>query len=290
MNWLLLIFLFLSGLAVGSFLNCVIYRLHTGESFLKGFSHCPHCRHKLNWRDLVPVLSFVFLKGKCRYCHQKISLQYPIIEISTAAIFLLIFNFQFSIWNQSLSLLVIAPQLSNQLQPYGESLSGSAIFNFLNLIYYWLISCFLIIIFVYDLKHLIIPDKVVYPAIAIVFFNNFLISGFRFQVSGFMINIYSALGAAGFFFLIWFFSKGKWLGFGDVKLVFLMGLLLGFPNILSAVFLAFFIGAIMGIGLIAAGKKKLSSQVPFGPFLVFGTFLSLFLGDNFIDLYLNLIL
>ncbi len=231
------LFIFILGLAVGSFLNCVIYRLETGGSFLRGRSFCPHCKHFLGWPDLIPVLSFLILKGRCRYCHKKISFQYPLVEIATGLLFLLIFNFQFSIFN-------------------------------------YLIAPFLVIIFVYDLKHFIIPDEVIYPAIAIAAICNF--SAWP-----------SALGAAAFFGAIVLISRGKWMGVGDIKLGFLMGLILGWPNILVALFLAFLIGAIIGVGLIVSGKKTLKSEVPFGPFLVTGTIISLFWGQKIINCYLN---
>ena len=275
------IFYFLLGLAVGSFLNSVIYRLHSGESFLKGFSHCPHCKHRLDWKDLIPLLSFIILKGKCRYCHQKISFQYPLVELTTGILFLFPFFF---------------PHLY---------LTSDRLLNMNELLFYWVSSCFLIIIFVYDLKHYIIPDKIIYPAIVITFLYQFLKSlefenwnlfgiwdlpacaGGEF---GILKPILSALFASVFFLMIVIFSRGKWMGMGDVKLAFFMGLFLGFPNILAALFLAFFIGAIIGLGLIISGKKKLSSEVPFGPFLVSGTFLALFLGQDIIDWYINLFL
>jgi len=253
----LLVFIF--GLVVGSFLNCVIYRLEVGGSFLKGRSFCPHCKHILSWQDLIPVFSFLFLKGKCRYCSQKISLQYPLVEIATGLLFLLIFNFQFSIFN-------------------------------------YLIACFLIVIFVYDLKNYIIPDKVIYPAIALAFlyqiFSNFKfpisITNFKFLITNFYFPFLSAIGMAIFFLTIVLISRGKWMGWGDVKMVFFMGLFLGSPKILVALFLAFFIGASVGLILIFLGKKTLKSEVPFGPFLVTGTFLAMFFGERIIDWYLNL--
>jgi len=244
--------IFIFGLIVGSFLNCVIYRLEEGKSFLKGRSFCPHCKHKLIWQDLIPIFSFLILRGKCRYCQKKISWQYPTIEIATGLLFLSIFIFHFSIFNL-------------------------------------IIACFLIIIFVYDLKHYIIPDKVIYPAIiiALIFNFQFLIVN-EFPI--FKFSILSALGAAAFFLLIVLISRGKWMGVGDIKLAFLMGLILGFPNILVALFLAFFIGAIIGIGLLIIGKKTLKSEVPFGPFLVVGTFLAMFFGENLINWYFSLFL
>ncbi len=266
---LIVIVVFLLGLCVGSFLNCVIYRLWHKESFLKGRSYCPKCKQVLSWYDLIPVLSFLLLRGKCRYCQKKISWQYPLVEISTGLIFFLILNFQFLIFNE--------------FEPFGGSVT--AIFNFqtLNLFYYLLIACFLIVIFVYDLKHYIIPDKIIFPAIGIAFLYQLI---FNWVILGTYLG--AAFGAAAFFLFIVLVSQGKWMGLGDVKLVFLIGLLLGFPNILVALFLAFFIGAIIGIGLIIFGKKKLKSEVPFGPFLVGGTFVAMFFSQNLINWYLNL--
>ena len=211
------VFIFLLGLAVGSFLNVVICRLENKEPIIFGRSHCPKCGAVLKWFDLIPLLSFLLQRGRCRYCHKKISFQYPMVEIFTGAIFLLIFNFQFSIFNL-------------------------------------LIACFLIIIFVYDLKHYIIPDKVIFPAILLALVFNWS-------------NILSAVLASGFFLSLVLVSKGKWLGLGDVKLAALMGLILGWPNILLALFLSFLSGAIVGLGLIALGRKSIKSQIPFGPFL-----------------------
>ena len=261
----------LFGLVMGSFLNCIIYRLQTGEGFLKGRSFCPHCRHELSWQDLIPIFSFLILKGRCRYCRKPISWQYPLVELATGIIFLLI------VWNLE----------------FGTCLE----FGIWNLLFYLLISCFLIIIFVYDLKHYIIPDAVIYPAIAIAFlyqlfrmlnFVNWNLFGIWNVESGILRPISSAFLASLFFLAIVFLSQGKWMGLGDVKLAFLMGLFLGFPNILVALFLAFFIGAIIGIGLIISGKRTLKSEVPFGPFLITGTFIALFWGNQITNWYLSL--
>ena len=153
---------FLFGLAVGSFLNCIIYRLETNQSFVRGRSFCPYCHHILSWQDLIPLLSFLILKGKCRYCQRPISFQYPLIEMATGIIFV--------------------------------SIPGQLLFfDSLNTLFYWIISCSLVIIFVYDLKYYIIPDKVVYPVIAIALIYNlqFLISK---QFSNFNYLILSAIG------------------------------------------------------------------------------------------------
>jgi leader peptidase (prepilin peptidase) / N-methyltransferase len=243
-------FIFLLGLVIGSFLNCVIFRLEREESFLKGRSCCPNCKHTLSWLDLVPVFSFLFLGGKCRYCKKPISWQYPLVEISTAILFVLVAYFSFP--------------------------------DFLATSYLLLATSLLAVIFIFDFKHYTIPDGAIFFAIAI--------SGIWALVSGQLLNyLGSALGAALFFLFIFLISKGKWMGFGDVKLAFFMGLFLGFPKILVALFLAFIIGAIIGVCLIIFGKKKFSSEVPFGPFLIIGTFLALFFGEKLITWYLGLI-
>jgi len=173
------------------------------------------------------------------------------VEISTAAIFLLIFNFQFSIFN-------------------------------------FILACFLIVIFVYDLKHYIIPDKVIYPAIAVALACSTLkVAPLTFNVEHAVEYALSAFGAAAFFLAIVLISRGKWMGVGDIKLAFLMGLILGYPNILVALFLAFLIGAIIGVGLMVFGKKTIKSEVPFGPFLVAGTFIALFFGKEIINWYVQ---
>jgi len=171
----------------------------------------------------------------------------------------------------------------------------------LNLFFLFTIASFLIIIFVYDLKHYIIPDKVIFPAIGFVFlyqlfeifefriFNLFRISDLGFRILAPLTNYFVvALGTATLFLAIVLITKGKGMGIGDIKLAFLMGLLLGWPSIFVALFLAFLIGAIIGIGLILTHKKTLKSEIPFGPFLVTGTFIALFWGEKLINFYLNL--
>ncbi len=253
----ILFFTFFLGLAVGSFLNCLIYRLESGESFLKGRSFCPKCKHLLSWKDLIPILSFVFLKGKCRYCQQKISLQYPLVEISTAILFL-------------------APHFFYQN------------FNFFELFFYWIFVSCSIVIFVYDLKNYSIPDKVLLFAIfSALIYRLFRAWNFgKWEFSEILIPILSATFSSLFFFLIWFFSRGKWMGQGDIELVFFLGLILGWPKILVALLIAFFSGATIGLGLVMAGKKSLKSEIPFAPFLVGATIFSLFFGQKIVDWYL----
>src|SRR3989344_3307701 len=185
---------FLICLCIGSFLNVVILRLEKDEGFVKGRSYCPRCRHQLMWLDLIPVVSYLFLQGSCRYCHKKISWQYPLVEIITGLIFLLIFNFT-PILNQFL------------------------IFNFINLLFLFYVTSSLIVIFVYDLKFYLIPDKVLFPAIGVTFlyriFENLFIfdlisnatygspsGSSKFQISNFAYlggYVIAVLIASGFF-------------------------------------------------------------------------------------------
>ena len=264
---------FIFGLIVGSFLNCVIYRLQTDEK-VGGMSrsHCVKCGHILRWYDLIPVLSFLMLRGKCRYCKKPISIQYPLVEIATGLLFVLIFwHWHFGLWIFS---------------DFGFLISG-----LIHYFYYLIISCFLIVIFVYDLKHYIILDKVIYPAIILTLIYqiifNFQFSIFNFQLNNFLYTLFAAVLAAGFFAMLVFGSRGKWMGVGDIKLGFLMGLILGYPQILTGLFLAFLFGAIIGTGLIILKKKTLKSEVPFGPFLVTGTFVAMFWGQQILNWYLN---
>ncbi|MDD2732117.1 MAG: prepilin peptidase [Candidatus Pacebacteria bacterium] len=252
------IIIFVFGLIIGSFLNCVVYRIENKQSFLKGHSYCPFCHHDLAWQDLIPVLSFLFLKGRCRYCRAKISWQYPLIEIFTGSIFLLIIKSQIPV---------------------------SGLYDIINVIFLLVISSFFIIIFAYDLKHFIIPDKILIPAVLAVFLYRISFT----DLDMFLNSIYSGLGASAFFLIIFLLSKGRWIGFGDVKLAFLMGVFLGFPEILTALFFAFAIGAIIGIGLILLKLKDLKSEVPFGPFLILGLFISFFWAENIINWYLGLL-
>ncbi|OGZ68367.1 MAG: hypothetical protein A3D44_01720 [Candidatus Staskawiczbacteria bacterium RIFCSPHIGHO2_02_FULL_42_22] len=266
-------FVFIFGLCIGSFLNVVIYRLEKGEGFVGGRSYCPHCKHSLMWLDLIPVFSFLFLWGKCRYCGKKISVQYPMVEIATGLIFLLIFNFQFS-WPVGASPQVLFNQFS--------------IYQIINILFLWYIASSLIVIFVYDLKFYLILDSVLFPAIIITFLfrllSSFFIGNWVLGIGNFIL---AALIASGFFLLIFLISRGAWMGFGDVKLAILLGLLLGFPNILAGLFLSFFFGAIIGLILMLLQKKGLKSEIPFAPFLIAGTLVSMFFGDRIINWYFN---
>jgi len=259
MSYFIVAFVF--GLFIGSFLNSLAFRLEAiwqavklprGASPYSNRSFCPDCGHLLSFFDLIPIASFLFLRGKCRYCHGNISLRYLLVELTVGLLFGLIFY-----------------SLGNTLYSY----------------YLILISFFLIVIFLYDLRHFIIPDSVLIPAILIALGYLFI-----FDYINLSQYIFSGLGVALFFLLIFVFSKGRWIGFGDVKLGLLVGLMTGFPNVLVALFCAFLLGSLVGILLILFGKKKIKSEVPFGPFLIFGIYIAILFGNSFVDWYLNLIL
>lgn len=257
---------FALGLVIGSFLNALIYRLEKGESVLKGRSYCPRCKHSLAWYDLIPLLSFLLLGGKCRYCKGSISLQYPLVECITGLVFVVLFLHAVPIENLvRLSL----PQVAE-------------------FIYLWAVASAFIVIFVYDVKHYLIPDKVLYPAVGLVLFYQIL-AGVG-NVETLFGAVVSALSASAFFLAIYLVSKGKWMGFGDVKLAFFIGVFLGWPDIVVALFSAFTLGAVVGLLLIAFKKKGLKSEVPFAPFLIIGTAIAFFFGSFILPWYLGLFL
>lgn len=250
---------FLLGLVVGSFLNVVIYRLPRGLNFVKGRSFCPNCRKTIAWYDNLPLFSFIVLRGKCRRCHSPISLRYPVVELLTGIVTVLILNFKFEILNQFL------------------------IFNFKNLIETFLYLVFvwaLIAIFFIDLEHQIIPDETIFPVITL-FLVFSLINNYQLLITNYLP---SAIGAFMFLFLVWAITKGRGMGFGDVKLAFLMGLSLGFPKIILAFYIAFLTGALVGVILVLARKKKFGQQIAFGPFLVLGVIVALIWGEKAINL------
>lgn len=248
---ILLFLLFIFGLFIGSFLNVIIDRLPRNETFLKGRSHCEFCKHTLSWMDLIPFVSFLFLKGKCRYCRKKLSLRYPLFEILTATLFVLT--------TLQLQLFIIHYSL------------------FIILFYLFIVSC-LIVIFFIDLKDGIIPFQIVIPAILITFIYLIFLSP-----ASLLSHLFSGLGAFIFFLLIFLFTRGRGMGFGDVIYAFFMGILLGFPLIILGLYTSFLTGAIISLILILWRKKKFrGSTIPFGPFLVLGTYLSMLWGEQFL--------
>lgn len=264
------LFVFVLGLIVGSFLNVVILRMNTGRSMVKGRSACLRCNTTLSWYELIPVFSFLFQKGKCRSCRTKISFQYPIVEIITAIVFVLLYN-RFIIL-PFISLLVENAVFMRMAQV--PTMTTFALVAGIPFIFSCVIACLLIVITIYDLRHKIIPDTAVIPFIALslcaVVWQSVVIPEYSFVqgiVSGIMIAVP--------FFGLWFFSKGRAMGFGDVKLALGIGWLLGIAQGVTAVMFAFWIGAIVGLFLLAMRRNySMQSEIAFGPFLVIGTFIA----------------
>lgn len=259
----LIIFIF--GLIYGSFLNVVIFRLQEAETIVRGRSHCRECKNTLAWYDLVPIASFIMLGGKCRYCKKPISWQYPIVELGTALLLLFIWR-------------LIASQ------------NPAIIWQFTDMIFYGLIIGAMVVTFFYDLYHYIIPDEIIWPAIILTIIYQLTAAVLKNQEFTLSIQqiVLGGLIGMGVPALLALPSKGKWMGYGDIKLGALIGLLLGFPMAILGLFAAFVSGGVIGTGLLLAGKKKLKSMVPFGPFLVAGGLLALFCGAEIIKWYLGL--
>ncbi len=265
MIMVIVIYMFISslllGLAVGSFLNCLVYRLHNHETIM-GRSFCPKCRHKIRWFDNIPVVSFFILRARCRDCHQKISWQYPVVELVTGLLF-------------------VAAAF------YHPCLSGTYVlyFNATNLIYVvrdWLMLFALIFIFVYDLKYYSIEDVVILPIAAAVLVLNLLL---RFS----WINlILSGIGSALFFLIQYFITRGKGIGFGDFRIGILLGLYFGWPQIALAIFLSYIIGSLVSLSLVLARQKRMKSMIPLGPFLSAGALITIFYGQNILNWYLSM--
>lgn len=259
---ILIVFLFLMGLGLGSFANALVYRLHAGKSVMKGRSMCLKCKKTLKTADLIPVASFILLSGRCRYCKQKISIQYPLVEIAAAVLFAALGIYFLSL----------------------ENIPAFSLIFFILLALYCFYAVCMIIIFVSDLRFYIIPDKVVISAIVAAIIANIFIPGMDY------ISAFYGAGAAGFFFLILvLISRGKWMGWGDVKFAFLMGAILGWPSIVAGLFIAFVAGAVVSLLLILFKKKKFHDIVPFGVFLSGAAIVAVFYGNRIIDWYLNLI-
>lgn len=251
MNILIFIFIFLLGTIIGSFLNVVIFRFNTGKTIVKGRSMCMTCSQTLRWYELIPVFSYLFQLGKCRRCAERISHQYPLVELTTGIIFVLIaYHF--------LPALYFSP------------------FSYLFLLsFYVFIFSILIVISVYDIRHKVIPDKLVYTYAFVsflsIFVNHFGV-GSLFILPSISFIIAGPLLALPFA-LLWLLSKGKWMGLGDAKLMLGIGWMMGPSLGLAVIILAFWIGAIVSLLVMLLSHKKMTmkTEIPFAPFLILST-------------------
>jgi len=254
--FLQIIIIFIFGLAIGSFINALVFRLQNKKKIINDRSCCPKCGHKLTWYQLIPVFSFIALAGKCQYCKKPISWQYPLVELITGLVFILPF-FAFKI----------------------------SVFDFI-FWQYLLFAFILMIIFAYDFRYMLIPDKITLPAIILIAFIQFFNAGHQALITSYLL---AAILASVFFLLQFIISQGAWIGGGDLRLGFLMGLMLGWPSILVALFLAYILGTLISLPLLILKKQNLKTQVPFGIFLTLATIITLLWGDKMLQWYLGFI-
>ena len=243
-EYLIILFIAVFGVIVGSFLNVVILRYNTGRSIVRGRSACFSCDRSLAWYNLIPVLSFLFQKGRCSSCQSKISWQYPLVELLTAILFTLIY------------------------------LKFGLTFSFL---FYSIIFSILIVIAVYDIRHKIIPDGLVYLFVALVFLRlvyNYSAISPEVAVSSFIDGVLMFLFLASF----WLFSGGTWMGLGDAKLILGLGWLNTICYGVTSLIYSFWLGAVVGIFINLFFKRI--KEVPFAPFLVAGFMIVFFYGPN----------
>jgi prepilin signal peptidase PulO-like enzyme (type II secretory pathway) len=289
MNYFLYPILFILGLAVGSFVNVVSLRYRPGHRLLDkeiigGRSRCPICRKNLVWHELIPVLNFFWQKGKCRHCGRRLSLQYPLVEILSGLIF------------------VFIPLYFVKFFPY---ILYSKFYILIAAVWVMIFILFLLLSII-DLRHSIIPNSINLSlatlGLILIIFNGYYdkfdaLNGsflrYYAAIFGLRENIwlnylFAALLGMAIFGLIIFFSKGRAMGLGDLKLVGALGLIFGWPDVLMVLFLSFIIGSLVSIFFLITRKKKIKDAVPFGPFLVIGASLTFFFGYQIIEGYFKL--
>ncbi len=272
------ILIFFMGTIIGSFLNVVIYRFNTGKSIVHGRSMCMTCSHKLRWYELIPVFSFLIQSGRCRSCASSISHQYPIVEFITGIVFVMI-------------MMRLMPLL----------LFSEFLFFLLMTLFVFMFSILIVISF-YDIRHKIIPNKLVYTFIIVSFlslFINYNLGGPFLAIPPLM-HILAGPVLALPFALIWLISKGRSMGLGDAKLILGIGWLFMPYEALAVLILSFWIGSIVSIILLLINKSKnkkmgMKTEIPFAPFLVLSSLLVFFFGldifslatmfNNFISLF-----
>lgn len=262
LNDSMIVFLLIAaGLLLGSFVNALVWRLHEKKDWVSDRSECPHCHHKLGALDLVPVLSWLFLGGKCRYCRKPIP-DSPVVELVIPALFVLSYLF------------------------WPEPFSGAGLFAFVC----WLgFLVGFVALAVYDLKWFLLPNAIVFPLIGL---TGVLVAGRLVLGGGWQQALGSAIGALviwGTFYLIFRISKGAWIGFGDVKLAVVLGALAGGAlQSLVLLFIASTIGTVAALPLVLAGKANRKSHLPFGPMLIAATVIVVLFGSAMIDWYSDL--
>lgn len=253
-----LVWPFLFGLTYGSFLNVVIYRLDDWVSILRGRSKCPDCQTELRASDLIPLVSFAMLGGKCRYCRAPIKWQYPIVELATGLLVAAGYSLIFS---------------------SGLPLDRAVI----SFIFYILALGSLVVIFWHDLTEMMIPDAVSYFL---------LVTSLIFSLTFFgslKDTLYGALIGFVPIALLVYPSRGRWMGEGDVKLATALGIIVGYPSAIVYLASAFVSGGVIGLLIILVRRGHLKTAVPFAPFLIIGALIGLFYGPSLVHWYLGML-
>ena len=247
----MIIFITLFGLMIGSFLNVCIYRIPRNESISFPPSHCTSCGHKLGPADLVPLFSYMFLRGRCRYCGERISVRYPLVEALGGAAFLLCY-IRFGLTVESIK--------------------------------YALLICVLISVTFIDGDHGIIPGKLmIFAAISGIILN---LIGHKFN-AGLLSYLYGALLGGGVIMLIVLLTGG--MGGGDIQLMAVVGLFLGFKRCALSLLLSFIIGGLAGALLLLTKKKSRRDYIPFGPWISAAAVIGIFFGDSIVNWYISLL-
>jgi prepilin signal peptidase PulO-like enzyme (type II secretory pathway) len=242
----------------------MVWRMRKKKDWVKGRSECDSCKHKLSALDLVPVLSWVFLRGRCRYCKRSLSWQHPVVELSTALVFVLSYVF----W------------------PGGVNSGGDWI-----LFVTWLaVSVGLMALLVYDARWMLLPNKILYPTFYIALAGRLMyIIGFEpHKGRALLAWALSVVVASGIFWVLFMISKGRWIGYGDVRLGLITGTVLADPaKSLMMIVFGSLLGTIFILPALALGKKNLASKLPYGPFLIAATMIVLLFGGSIMDWYTN---
>ncbi|MFA6994893.1 MAG: prepilin peptidase [Patescibacteria group bacterium] len=241
---------FIFGLIIGSFLNCLIWRLYKNET-LGGRSYCPQCRQAIAWYDNIPVLSFILLGGRCRHCQKKISWQYPLVELITAILFLL--TWRTDVVSLNFSWLLLRD---------------------------WLVVITMIVVFVYDYRWQLVPMTIVWPMSGVIFILNLILGIYWLNLLFFIVL------SAGFFLIQYLITKKKGIGEGDIWLGVLLGVI--FPqagSLLLILLISYGLGALVGLTLMIGHKKGWKSSIALGPFLAVGAIITLIWGGQIIDWY-----
>ncbi len=259
---MIVLILVIFGLALGSFINALVWRLKTKRNWVSERSVCPHCKHVLAAKDLIPVVSWLTLGGKCRYCKKPISAQYPAIELLTTVLFVCSYLF----WPYTLM-----------------TVAGVAA-----LVVWLLCLIILVALLVYDLKWMLLPNSLV--AVLTVFAVVFTIlrAASSDGVVGLVQSFVSGITFFAIFWTLFTVSKGKWIGGGDVKLALPLGLLAGgIAEVFLIIFLASLIGTLYVLPSLVRGKVKVKTKLPFGPLLIIATVVVVLFGGPVINWYLH---